>query len=203
MDAEYFQTKYDNLISKLKNPTLLNKIARRKKGITKIDPGKDYKYIEISDVNVGSGEINYNIVTARELPANAKIKIDGGELIVSKVRPTRGAIGIIPDDWKDDFIASGAFSTYEISSPMREYLQVVLRSVIGKLQLERPTTGTTYPTVTDSDVENIIIPVLSTEAQQKIADLVQQSHAARKKAKELLREAKRKVEEMIEKGGEK
>lgn len=203
MDAEYFQIKYDKLIGKLKNPALLNKLARRKRGIAKIEPRKDYKYIEISDVNVGSGEINYNIVTARELPANAKIKIDGGELIISKVRPTRGAIGIIPEGWKNDFIASGAFSTYEISSPTREYLQVVLRSVIGKLQLERPTTGTTYPVVTDSDVENIIIPVLSTEAQQKIAELVRQSHKARKKAKEFWEEAKRKVEEMVEKGGEK
>ena len=55
---------------------------------------------------------------------------------------------------------------------MREYLQVVLRSMIGKLQLERPTTGTTYPTVTDRDVENIIIPILLTETQQKIAELV-------------------------------
>jgi len=98
MDAEYFQPKYSKLIEKLKNPKPLDKIARRRKGIVKIDTKKDYKYIEISDVNVGSGEINYNILSARELPANAKIKIDGGELIVSKVRPTRGAVGIIPDD---------------------------------------------------------------------------------------------------------
>lgn len=34
--------------------------------------------------------------------------------------------------------------------------------------------------------------------QQKIADLVRQSHAARKKAKELLEEAKRTVERLIE-----
>ena len=34
--------------------------------------------------------------------------------------------------------------------------------------------------------------------QQKIAELVRESHAARKKAKELLEEAKRKVEELIE-----
>ena len=84
---------------------------------------------------------------------------------------------------------------------MREYLQVVLRSMIGKLQLERPTTGTTYPTVTDRDVENIIIPILLTETQQKIAELVRESHEARKRAKELLEKAKGKMEEMIEKGG--
>ncbi len=36
--------------------------------------------------------------------------------------------------------------------------------------------------------------------QQKIADFVQKSHEARKKAKELLEKAKEKVEELIEEG---
>ena len=71
--------------------------------------------------------------------------------------------------------------------------------MIGKLQLEKPTTGTSYPTVTDEYVENIEIPILPEKIQQKIADLVRRSHEARKKAKELLEEAKRKVEELIEK----
>ncbi|MBI2888378.1 MAG: hypothetical protein HYY10_00455 [Candidatus Liptonbacteria bacterium] len=44
-----------------------------------------------------------------------------------------------------------------------------------------------------------MVPVLPKTTQKKIAELVRQSHAARKKAKELLEEAKCKVEEMIEK----
>ena len=127
------------------------------------------------------------------------IKIEGGELIVSKVRPTRGAVGIIPDDWGKSFVASGAFSIFLVSSPMREYLQVVLRSVVGKIQLEKPTTGTSYPTVTDEDIEELIIPIISESKQQQIANLVLQSHQAHKKAKELLEKAKREVEEFIEK----
>ncbi|MDP2638553.1 MAG: restriction endonuclease subunit S [Candidatus Azambacteria bacterium] len=82
---------------------------------------------------------------------------------------------------------------------MNEYLHVFLMSIIGKLQLEKPTTGTSYPTVTDEDVENLIIPILPEAIQQKIADLVQKSHEARKKAKELLESAKQKVENLIEK----
>ncbi len=38
--------------------------------------------------------------------------------------------------------------------------------------------------------------------QLKAVELVSKSHEARKKSKELLEEAKRKVEEMVEKGGE-
>lgn len=47
-------------------------------------------------------------------------------------------------------------------------------------------------------IKNIMTPILPNKIQQKIADLVRQSHEARKKAKELLEEAKRKVEQMIE-----
>jgi len=148
---------------------------------------------------VGTGEVVFNEVSGKELPANAKIMVSGGELIVSKVRPTRGAIAIIPNEFNEDFVASGAFSVFEVPSPTKEFLQVVLRSFIGKLQMERPTTGTSYPTITDQDVENLLIPIVKIETQQKIADLVKKSHEARKKSKELLEEAKRKVEEMIEK----
>jgi len=199
VDAEYFQPKYDKLLKCLKNSKSLIDIAKRITRRSEIVPQKEYSYIEISDVNVGSGEVINNLILGKELPANAKIKITGGELLVSKVRPTRGAIAIIPDEWKKDIIASGAFSVFEMPSPEREYIQVVLRSTIGKLQMERPTTGTSYPTITDEDVESIVIPISPKSIQQKIAELVQKSHESRKKAKELLGEAKHRVEEMIEK----
>ena len=44
------------------------------------------------------------------------------------------------------------------------------------------------------------VRLMRDEKEVKIADLVSKSHEARKKSKELLEEAKRKVEEMIEKG---
>jgi restriction endonuclease S subunit len=44
-----------------------------------------------------------------------------------------------------------------------------------------------------------LIPVLPKPTQQKIAELVQKSHEARSKAKELLAEVKQKVEKLIEK----
>lgn len=198
-DADYFQPKYEDLLKKLKKAVKLSSIAKRKINPVKIDPESEYNYIEISDINVGTGEVGYNQVLGKELPANARIKIDGDELIISKVRPTRGAISIIPNDWNNKFIGSGAFCVFKAPSPAKEYLQVVLRSIIGRLQMERPTTGTSYPIITDQDVESVLIPDLPKTTQQKISDLVRKSHEARKKSKELLEEAKRKVEEMIEK----
>jgi len=74
-----------------------------------------------------------------------------------------------------------------------------LNSPIGKYQLERIGTGGVQTNISYKDIKNILIPILPKSTQQKIADLVKQSHQARKRAKELLEEAKLKVEELIEK----
>lgn len=201
-DAEYFQPKYERFISKVKgqNAKLLKELVSRIK--TKIKPKTEeiYKYIEISDINIGNGDAGFNEIVGKELPASARIPIKGGEFLISKVRPTRGAITILSEDSNKNFICSGAFSVFKAPEILKEYLFVVLRSIIGKLQFEKPTTGTSYPTITDEDVENTLVPILPKPTQQKIAELVRKSHTARKKAKELLEQAKQKVEELIEQG---
>lgn len=69
------------------------------------------------------------------------------------------------------------------------------------MQLQKYCSGTILTAVPKDALNNIVVPVLPKSTQEKIAALVRKSHEARKKAKELLEEAKRKVEEMIEKGG--
>jgi restriction endonuclease S subunit len=202
IDAEYFQPAYEEVIEKIKKKTELKplgKLAERIKLKHKPEENKIYKYIEISDVSIDIGEVNYTERLGKELPPNARILVKGGELIVSKVRPTRGAIGIIPIESKNNLICSSAFSVFNVDSPLKEYLYIVIRSIIGKLQLEKPTKGTSYPTIEDRDVEKLKIPILPLSTQQKIAELVKQSHESRKKAKELLDVAKRAVEIAIEK----
>ena len=46
-------------------------------------------------------------------------------------------------------------------------------------------------------IKKLHIPILPKPTQQKIADLVRQSHEARNKAKGLLEKAKREVEKLI------
>lgn len=201
VDAEYFQPVYDEVINYLKTKFRLEKLTcLASKRDIKISPiiQQVYRYIEISDIRTDIGDITYTERSGGELPPNARIPISGGEILVSKVRPTRKAIAIVPDDFKNSTICSSAFTVFNVPSPMREHVFISLRSIIGLLQLEQPTTGTEYPTLRDEDVENILVPILPKGSQQKVALLVQQSHEARKKAKELLEEAKMKVGEAIE-----
>jgi len=63
---------------------------------------------------------------------------------------------------------------------------------------ERDSGGSVITHWRPEQIKNLLIPLLPLETQLKIASLVQRSHEARRRAKELLEEAKRKVEEAIE-----
>ena len=79
-----------------------------------------------------------------------------------------------------------------------EYLTLVLNSIVGRLQAERDAGGSIIAHWKPEQIKNLVVPILPASTQNKIGDLLLQSYQARKKAKELLEEAKRKVEEMIE-----
>ena len=79
-----------------------------------------------------------------------------------------------------------------------DYLALCINSVVGQMQVERDAGGSVIAHWKPEQVKNMLVPILPKATQEKIAELVQESHIARKKAKELLEEAKRKVEELIE-----
>ena len=80
----------------------------------------------------------------------------------------------------------------------KEYLALCINSLVGRMQIERDGGGSVITHWKPEQIKRLKIPILPPETQQKIASIVQQSHEARKKAKELLEEAKMKVEEAIE-----
>ncbi len=67
------------------------------------------------------------------------------------------------------------------------------------MQIERDSGGTVIAHWKPEQIKKLQVASLPKPTQQKIADLVRQSHQASKKAKELLEKAKREVEEFIEK----
>ena len=67
------------------------------------------------------------------------------------------------------------------------------------MQAERDAGGSVIKHWKPSKIKKVLIPILPKPTQQKIADLVRKSHETRTKAKELLEDAKKIVEEEIEK----
>jgi type I restriction enzyme S subunit len=203
LDAEYYQLKYDDIIGRIKSyrggyDKVANQFLQNKTSYERTQ--ESYDYIEISDVNVSNGEITPNNILVEELPANAKNKVSKGDILVSKVRPYRGAVGIIELE-QEDLICSGAFTVLrENGNINKETLVVLFRLKCYKDLLLKYNVGTSYPVIRDEDVLNMPIPLIGKTIQQIIAEKISESFTLRAKSKQLLEEAKMAVERAIEKG---
>lgn len=205
LDAEYYQSKYDDIetvVTKYKHG--YDRIGNLFAQNTDVcDYKKDaYNYIEIGDINISDGTAKFNHVSKKALPDNAKRVLHKNDLLISKVRPYRGAVAIIDFD-DEKLIGSGAFTVlHENSTYKKEVLQVLLRTQIYKDWLLKWNVGSSYPVIKDEDILNLPIPMIPLGIQKELAEYVQKSISLRNEAKQLLENAKIMVEREIEKGGE-
>jgi restriction endonuclease S subunit len=201
IDAEYFQPMYEEIENIINNYNRgfdrVGKQFRQNKKSLKRIPDKDYKYIEISCVNISDGSMQPLILMGDELPANAKINFSYNDVIVSKVRPYRGAIGIVTSN---NYVGSGAFTVLQENGVInKETLFIFLRS---KPMLEyslKFNTGTSYPTITDNDILDFPLPLIDETKQKQIKAIVKEGIKVKYISKQLLDIAKRGVELAIEK----
>ena len=204
IDADYFQQKYKDLISKIENHNAkrLGDLVSLQKGF---EPGSEaYQeegktFIRVSSISkfgINNQDQKYlHDDLYQKLKDNYEPKV--GEILLTK-DASPGIAYFVTNPVEG--IISGGILKLKIKNKIEgEYLALCLNSIIGKMQAERDAGGSVIVHWKPEQIKNILIPILSEETQQKITDLVKRSHDARKKSKEFLEEAKRKVEEMIEK----
>ena len=205
-DAEYFQPKYEKLIKRMKEKVEMQElktIATTRRG-SLIDPRfyddtEGTPYIRGKDFSSGRLEKSGLVYISRDFRPKNEIKVNSGDLVFALIGSV-GTSALVSEEFNNSFISNntGKISIKNKKEILPEYLAIVLNSIVGKLQFEKEVTRTAQPKISDPQVRNFYIPILPKSTQQKIADLVQKSHEARKKAKELLEEAKQKVENAIE-----
>jgi type I restriction enzyme S subunit len=201
-DAEYWLPRYDEIENLIKNykggwDILKNRFNQNKTN-KETNKEKEFNYIEIGSINVNSGEIKPLKLKDFELPANAKLKLNLNDILISKVRTYRGAVTFIYKEL-DNLVGSGAFTVLQEKNTFNKETLFVLLKTKPYLALSlKFNTGTSYPTLNDKDILNLLIPLLSQQTQSKISQKIQQSFKARRKSKELLEIAKRGVEIYIE-----
>ena len=201
LDAEYYQLKYKNYEAAVFGASngytfVKNEFVPDKKSCPRtLD---NYNYVEIGDIDVGTGSAFANTVATEELPDNAKIMTQKGDLLVSTVRPNRGAVAILGNG---DLLVSGAFTVLrEDGDYPKEVLQVLLRTSMYRDWLLRFNVGTSYPVIKDEDVLNMPIPILGDDIKQDVVAKVNESASLRRQSKQLLEYAKQAVEMAIEQG---
>ena len=199
LDAEYYQPKYEQYEEIIKNNKLGFTIIKKEFDLItkKCDRSlEQYPYIEIGDINVSTGVATSNIIMTEALPDNAKIMTKVNDVLVSTVRPNRGAVSILEED---DLLVSGAFTVLrEKGNYPKEVLLVILRSELYRDWLLKYNVGTSYPVIKDDDILNLPLPILDEILNKEISDKVQESFRLRKESKKLLDIAIKAVEMAIE-----
>jgi len=202
VDAEYFQPAYEKLIRHISD-----------KGACEIrqiqlfnSRGVQPLYVEDGEIKVvtskhlGRDSIDYSSLectTRHEWDNNKNAQIRKFDILIYTTGAYVGRTNCYLVD--DEALASNHVNILRVEKLNPVFVSVYLNSVLGQIQVKRCVSGSAQAELYPSDISRFIVWNAPEQTQRKIASLVQQSHEARKKAKELLEEAKRKVEAEIEK----
>jgi restriction endonuclease S subunit len=205
IDAEYYQPKYERVIEAIKKHSYksIGDMFRLAKGI---EPGSSVyceqgkAFIRVSNLN--NFEINNNNQQYLSEKTYSELKENyqplQGEILLSK--DATPGIAYHLKEPVEGIISGGILRLQALSNIKKEYICLVINSLVGQSQIERDAGGSLINHWKPSQVRNTLIPMLTEKIQKKMEFLCIESHTVRQQAKVLLEEAKRKVEDMIEKG---
>ena len=208
LDAEYFQPKYDELFALLAKCKV--RLLGGKDGLVdikrSIEPGSD-AYADKGVPFVRIADFSEMGITAPEIHVPPEICSNSPRLKKDTILLSKdGSVGIAYKVEEDlDVVTSSGILhlTVKDNAVLPDYLTLVLNSKIVRLQAERDAGGSIIKHWKQSEIENVVIPLLPMSLQQKIAAKVRESFALRAESKRLLDLAKHAVEVAIEQGEEK
>jgi len=197
IDAEYFQPGYEKVIEKLREKNIELKPLRKfilslQKGI---EPGSEnYQdegkpFIRVSNLSLNGFIDRDQKYLSEELYQQLRETYEpkqGDFLLTKDATP---GIAYVVKEQIEGVISSGILKLQINESEInKEYIALCINSLIGKTQVEKDGGGSVILHWKPEQIKRLKIPIIPLSIQQKIASLVQQSHEARKKAKELFRQ---------------
>lgn len=207
LDAEYYQVKYD---------LIENIIKDYSKGYCKLSdigfftngsfiPESFYTkqakraYIRIKELSLDSPINMKDCIYINDKFKNSNETIvKENDFVIATIGNTIGKINLIPKELDGSFISNNT-SRFRLTdknvNPI--FLELLLRNSIVQEQIQREFTQTAQPKISNNSLENIIIPKIDYIIQKKIEYRIKKSLELRDKSKELLENAKVKIEEAI------
>ncbi len=201
IDAGYFQPKYDEIIDAIKNYTggsdTLGNLACVKDTNFNPDTETEYKYIELANIG-NNGEITDCMVEqGGNLPTRARRKVTTGDAIISSIEGSLESIALITEEY-DNALCSTGFHVIKSDVLNSKVLLVLLKSIVGQLQLKKGCSGTILTAINKDEFSKIAVPKIKAGKQTEIEQTVIESFNLRNRAKDLLEHAKHAVEIAIE-----
>lgn len=202
LDAEYYQPKYDDLFERLQKVD-----CKTIKEIQIINyRGFQPEYVENGKIDVINSKhiledgLDYeNFEKTDEVSFNNAVRaqVKYGDILTYTTGANIGRTQVYLSEKKA--MASNHVNMLRVKDVNPIYLALVLNSKIGRMQTEKSSTGSAQVELYPDDLASFVIPILPEQIQKKIASLIQQSFEYKAQSKQLLEDAKRMVEEEIEK----
>lgn len=204
IDAEYYLHKYEDYANAVSvysgGVALLSEVCTIQDGNYTPQAKQAYRYIELANIGK-SGDITGCLCQKGEdLPTRARRLVRTGDVIVSSIEGSLGSCALVTEDYDHALCSTGFYvvRSFRINS---ETLLTLFKSEPIQQLLKKGCSGTILTGIGKQEFEQIPIPLIRPEVQEKIAQHIQRSFALRKKASQLLEEAKLSVERAIEMGG--
>lgn len=202
MDAGYFQPKYKIIEDKVKEYKngwdYLPKLIEVSKEKIKIEPENEYQYVELADINASIGIVDSTSkILGADLPSRAQMKLQKNDVVVSSVEGSIDKVGLILSE-DENLVGSTGFHIFRSKAFTPEVNLILCKSPVLQHLFIREASGTILTAISSNSLGNISVPRLDKAIQEKITKLVQESHKCALESRQLLEQAKREVEEMIE-----
>lgn len=201
-DAQHFQPRFMQLASHLSNfPTRRIREVRRlnRRGIQPI-------YVEggahtvVNSQHLGPKHINYDGLqrtTEKLFRAAPEAHIQKDDLLIYTTGAYIGRTNVYLDD--TPAFASNHVNILRLSPDIdHAYIAMVFQSVIGQFQTQKHARGSAQAELYPADIDKFVVPLLTSEKQREIGDLVRESLAQQRESARLLEQAKARVEQLIE-----
>ena len=206
LDAEYYQPKYDELMS------IIYRCKYKHKPLSMlIEPirnGADYRnftedgtpYIRVADVKNGRVDVSGAakiLVTEKDVKKDIALKV--GDILFTR-KGSFGNAAVVGTNELSSIISSEIMLLRLLPNikVLSDYLSVYLNSKVGYLQVERRVHGVAFYSISQPDLAQLEIVVPPLVIQEKIVEKVKQSLVNERESKRLLEIAKRGVEIAIE-----
>lgn len=133
-------------------------------------PEQPFEYIDIASVDVSTGTIaKPQSLLGEVAPLRARKVVNAFDIVVSTVRPTRGAVAVVPEELHGQ-IASTGFTIVRANRGVNPFfLHFVLRLPSTREQFRKWSTGSSYPAILDNDVAKTLVPVPDAAVQDEVA----------------------------------
>lgn len=207
LDSEYYQSKYDLMETKIKDYKggyckLQNLVLNYSGGFAfssddYLENG-DLALIRINNIKNADLDMSNAVYLKKQCEKlSSKDKVKQGDILISM----SGSIGLsclIKENI--EAMTNQRILKISIKDFSGDVLVLLLNSIFCRLQFERIGTGGVQTNISSNDILNILIPKINPATQEQIALKIQKSFTLRAKSKDLLQNAKMRLENAIENG---